>query len=347
MAAGIKDVAARAGVSVGTVSNVLNRPDRVAEATRKRVLDAIADLGFVRNEAARALRAGRSKALGLVMSDLGNPFMATLAHGIELVADSRDTLMTLHSTIGGPDRTRRHLEQLEEERVQGVLVVTPAEEDLEPIAELVARGTPVVLFAVPGERGGLCHVMTDDVLGGLLVARHLAEGGHRAVTFVGDPNPRPLAARLDGLREGLDAAGLPPPAVLETPDLALASGRWAGERLAALPPRKRPTGVLCANDVLALGLLRSLTSAGVHVPDDVAIVGYDDIRFSAAAAVPLTSVRLPAELMGRTAAELLFDEIENPGGHLHRHVAFHPELVVRESTAPRRPRRRPARARGG
>jgi LacI family transcriptional regulator len=144
--------------------------------------------------------------------------------------------------------------------------------------------------------------------------------------------PRPLAARLEGLREGLDAARLPPPSVVETPDLSIATGRRVGTEVAALPVRRRPTALACGSDLLALGVLRSLSTAGVRVPDDVAVVGYDDIRFAAAAPVPLTSVRLPAELMGRTAAELLFEEIDAPREHFHRHVVFTPELVVRESS---------------
>jgi LacI family transcriptional regulator len=341
--AGIKDVAARAGVSVGTVSNVLNRPGAVAEGTRTRVLAAISELGYVRNEAARALRAGRSKTLGLVMTDLGNPFMAVLAHGVEAVADAHDTLTTLHSMTGENDRARRHLEQLEEQRVQGVLVATPADEVRDPVDELVARGTPVVVLDIPKFRGGLCHVMTDDVLGGTLVAQHLVEQGHDRFAFIGGSRARPVAARLQGLREGLEAAGLAPPEVVETRDLAVATGRATAARLASLPPGRRPTALVCGNDVIALGVLQGLSEAGVRVPDDMALVGYDDIRFAAAAAVPVTSVRVPAELMGRTAAELLFEEIDDPSGHRHRHVVFQPELVVRESsvrTAPAARRRR-------
>jgi LacI family transcriptional regulator len=121
--------------------------------------------------------------------------------------------------------------------------------------------------------------------------------------------------------------------VLATPNLTVAAGRSAGREIADLPPGSRPTAVFCANDLLALGVLQEMTMRGVRVPHDVAIVGYDDIDFAAAAAVPLSSVRQPREQLGRAATELLLEEVNDPGKHEHRHVVFRPELIVRESSA--------------
>jgi LacI family transcriptional regulator len=186
--------------------------------------------------------------------------------------------------------------------------------------------------------GRRCSVAVDDVLGGRLAARHLVEHGHRRLAFVGGPHRvRQVAERLQGLSEVVASAdGAEPLAVLERPALTVADGRQAGERLAAVDAEARPTAVFCANDLLALGVLQALTIAGLRVPEDVAIVGYDDIVFAAAAAVPLSSVRQPREALGATAAQLLFEEIRSGGDHHHRQVVFQPELVVRASSDFRR-----------
>ena len=336
----VREVAQRAGVSLGTVSNVLNRPDAVAPATRRRVLDAIEELGFVRNEAARHLRAGRSRTLGLVVMDIANPFFTDVARGAEAAAAEHGSMVVLCNSAEDADRERRHLEQLEEQRVQGVLI-TPVRKASAGVDRLVARGIPVVLVDRGAGRGG-CSVAVDDQLGGRLAARHLVAQGHRRIAFVGGPLAvAQVADRHAGaaaaLAEGDADADL---LVAETASLTVAEGRRGGERIAAMPLRSRPTAAFCANDLLALGFLQEMTRQGLRVPQDVAIVGYDDIDFAAAAAVPLSSVRQPREQLGRTAAELLLDEVENGRGHGHRQVVFEPELVVRESSARARRGRR-------
>ena len=349
MAVSVKEVAARAGVSVGTVSNVLNWPDRVAEPTRLRVESAIAELGFVRNEAARALRAGWSRSLGLVVLDVANPFFTDVAAGVEAVADSRGMTISLCNSGDDRDREERHLARLAEQRVQGVLI-TPVDDGSAELRALVRRGVPVVLVDRTAPGRARCSVSVDDVEGGRQVGEHLLERGHRRTAFVGGPlHIRQVADRRRGLTTTLDGAGCEL-AVLETSALSLVEGRAAADRIVGGPGRRRPTAVACANDLLALGLLQGLVAAGVRVPDDVAIVGYDDIAFAAAATVPLTSVRQPRELLGRTAAELLLEEIEAPDRHIHRQVQFSPELVVRASTGSTRTggaRRQGGRMRAG
>ena len=337
MAPTIKEVAERAGVSAGTVSNVLNRPERVSRRTRTRVLAAIEDLGFVRNASARDLRVGRSRTVGLVVLDVSNPFFTDVARGVDAVVEQNGSVLTLLDLGGDSARQRRHLDNLEEQRVQGLLI-TPVDEEDPRLDELVARGVPVVLLDRRSPDGRRCSVAVDDVLGGRLAARHLVEHGHRRLAFVGGPHRvRQVAERLQGLSEVVASAdGAEPLAVLERPALTVADGRQAGERLAAVEPEARPTAVFCANDLLALGVLQALTIAGLRVPEDVAIVGYDDIVFAAAAAVPLSSVRQPREALGATAAQLLFEEIRSGGDHHHRQVVFQPELVVRASSDFRR-----------
>lgn len=331
--ASVVDVAARAGVSLGTVSNVLNRPDRVSPATRDRVLQAISDLGFVRNEAARQLRAGRSRTIGLVVLDVANPFFTDLARGVESTAGKAGLSVVLCDSNEDVDRESHYLSLLQEQRAFGILI-TPVGRTQPVIDAVRRRGTPVVLVD-RGSNRRMCSVSVNDRVGGELAAAHLVAQGHRRMAFVGGPlSLNQVAERLAGARDAVRAAGLRDDAVtvIETPRLDVASGRATGARLADLPARTRPTAVLCANDLLALGLLQDCTQRRWSVPGDLAIVGYDDIDFASAAAVPLTSVRQPRAQLGQAAMELLLEEANDPAHHRHRQVVFEPELVVREST---------------
>lgn len=330
MAAGIKEVAREAGVSIGTVSNVLNHPEAVAPATRERVLAAIEKLGWVRNGPASQLRAGRSRTIALIVIDVANPFFTDVARGAELVAEGNGAMVVVCNSGEDPARERRHLDLLEENRVLGVLITPVDDAENGRLEKFAARGTPVVLVDRGSGHRNRCSVAVDDVGGGRLVGEHLRRLGHRRVAFAGGPFSIPQVAD----RHAGAVAGLGPDAelvVVATSGLSIAAGRRAACELAEQPPAGRPTAVFCANDLVALGMLQELTRRGLRVPDDVAIVGYDDIEFAAAAAVPLSSVRQPREELGRTAAILLMEEVEDPQ-HRHRHVVFDPELVARDST---------------
>jgi LacI family transcriptional regulator len=330
--ANIKEVARHAGVSLGTVSNVLNRPEVVSEATRNRVIAAIEELGYIRNDSARQLRAGRSRTVAIVVLDVANPFFTDVMRGAEEVAEAAGAVLVVCNSGEDADRERRHLDLLEEQRVQGVLI-TPVDSGRDSrLEQLVRRGTPVILVDHGSGQQDLCSVAVDDVFGGRLAGEHLRKRGHTLLAFVGGPLSIPQVADR---KRGFSAAqgGDHQVRVILTANPTVAAGRRAGEELAELPPEQRPTGVFCANDLLALGLLQEMTRRGLRVPDEVAIVGYDDIDFAAAAAVPLSSVRQPRAQLGRTAAELLLEEANEPDHHEHRHVVFKPELVARESTS--------------
>jgi LacI family transcriptional regulator len=332
----VKDVAAAAGVSLGTVSNVMNRPEMVAAGTKERVERAMTELGFVRNESARQLRAGTSRTLAYVMLDGTNPFFHDVAAGIELAAEDADLSLFICNSDSRPEREEVHLDRLMQQRVQGVLI-TPVNPDSPTLDELSRRGIPVVIVDRIREGGGFCSVAVDDVFGGRIAVEHLLDKGHTRVAFVGGPESiGQVRERLQGAREAWAEAGMPADDLVHLPTAALtvSEGRSAGERLAGLPVRRRPTAAFCANDLLALGLLQQTIGSGQRVPDDLAIVGFDDIDFAAAAAVPLTSVRQPRQELGRTAARLVLDEATNPE-HVHEQATFIPELVARASTAAR------------
>ncbi|HYQ65829.1 MAG TPA: LacI family DNA-binding transcriptional regulator [Actinophytocola sp.] len=332
----MKDVAAVAGVSIGTVSNVLNRPHLVSEATRLRVQAAIVELGFVRNETARQLRAGSSRTIAYVVLDAANPFFNDVSRGVEEIARGEGMVVYLCNSNQDGVREREYLERLREQRVQGVLI-TPIDSNAERIAEM-SGGMPVVLVDCHAWDDSQCSVAVDDVLGGELALDHLLETGHERIAFVGGPmSVQQVRDRHQGARNALErSGGKAELVVLDTEALVVAEGRRAGERLVAMSGDERPTAAFCANDLLALGLLQAMWGFGLSVPGDLAVVGYDDIEFAEAAAVPLTSVRQPRELLGRTAARLLLEEASDEIVHTHQQVRFSPELVVRASTGIRR-----------
>ncbi len=334
MTVSVKDVAAAASVSVGTVSNVLNRPEKVAPATVERVLAAIEDLGFVRNDAARQLRAGRSRSVGLVVLDVRNPFFTDMARGAETRAVEAGLTVLLGNSDEQAAREDAYLALFEEQRVHGVLVA-PLGGDVSHLERLRDRGTPVVLVDRASSGDSFSSVAVDDVAGGEIAVRHLLETGRRRIAFVGGPLAiQQVADRLAGARR---ATAEVPGATLEpvtTDALTVDQGRTAGERLRDRPAAERPDAVFAANDLLALGVLQALMMHGsVRVPDDVALVGYDDIDFASAAVVPLSSVRQPATLIGYTAMDLLLAEAgAGADGAGRQQVTFQPELVVRDST---------------
>jgi LacI family transcriptional regulator len=330
----IRDVAAHAGVAVGTVSNVLNRPDIVAASTRERVHAAIKALGFVRNESARQLRAGRSRMIGLIVLDVANPFFTDVARGVEDEVTKSGLAVILCNSDDQVSRENSYLDLLEEHRVQGILI-TPVDQDGAHLAEIQARGTPVILVDSRGRAGGQCSVAVDDVYGGDVAVSHLLEGGHERIAYLGGPlNLRQVADRRDGALRALARAGASEAdlVIIETPALNVAAGRAAGAAIADADPADRPTAVFCANDLIALGLLQAMTQRAIKVPHDIAIVGYDDIDFAAAAAVPLSSVRQPRHQIGSAAAQLLLEEATAKERHEHREVLFRPELEVRRSS---------------
>ncbi|GIG91472.1 LacI family DNA-binding transcriptional regulator [Plantactinospora endophytica] len=333
----IRDVASHAGVSMGTVSNVLNQPELVSDATRARVLAAIDELGFVPNHAARQLRRGRSRTVGLVVLDVANPFFTDIAKGVEDTIGTAGMALIFCNSDGDRTREDAYLDLLKEQRVQGVLI-TPVDDASSRLLRLRDRGIHVVLLDRRSRNADLCSVSVDDRLGGELAVRHLLEAGHRRIAFVGGPvGLEQVRDRHTGAVQAMTGAGLAESDLpwLDTPALTVAAGRDAAARLLGAPRQNRATAVFCANDLLALGVLQGLTQQRIRVPEDIALVGYDDIDFAAAAAVPLTSVRQPRQRLGQTAAGLLLGEVNEPAEHRHQQVVFEPELVVRESS--RRP----------
>jgi LacI family transcriptional regulator len=319
----IKDVARLAGVSVGTVSNVLNRPEVVSQKTQDAVEAAMAQLHFHRNATARNLRSGATTTVGAVVSDVSNPFYTELLRGIEDRLDSDGLSLIIGSSDGEPERERRLLRMLAEQGVRGVLI-TPMDSTFERLAELDRIGLASVLM--DAEPGQLPSVGVDSVRGGRLAVDHLLEQGHRRIAFLAAAaTMRPSELRLRGATEAVTAAGLDPAEVLQVIHLEHPNAS-AGEAATAqlLDSDRPPTAVFGVNDIVALGALRALRERGVRVPEEVSVVGYDDLFLDTELAVPLTSVRQPMRELGWAAADLLLTGTP--------HELFTPELVVRASS---------------
>ena len=327
----VVDVAREAGVAAGTVSNVLSGKSTVTEENRQRVLDAMKRLGYVPNEAARSLRKGRSRTVGVVVQDVRNPYFADFASGVDSGVSSSEWVAMICDSGGSHAREAAFIAALEQARTAGI-VLAPVSHDAEldrMTRDLDERGTPLVVLGRANPGAPYCSVFSDDERGAQFVAEHLLERGHKSVTYVTGPMTIDACrSRLMGLVQG--SGGDLGIEVCEQEALTIAEGVKAGEQL--LARAVRPRAVFCANDLLALGVLQAAASASVSIPDELAVIGFDDIAFASGAAIPLTSVRQPRVDMGRAAGELLVRAAEEGEDHVHAVREFAPELIVRASS---------------
>jgi len=333
--ANMKDVARLAGVSRATVSNAINNPELVAESTRVRVQQAIADLAFVRNEPARQLRMGRSSTVGFIALDTSNPFFAEVGKGANKAAREHGSFLLTATSDGDHNQERSYLRLFGEQRVQGVLI-SPAGDVSEELRRLRAQGIPSVFVDSPSPTKEFSSVQTDNVAGGCLAVEHLLGAGRVSIGFVGGPLSLPqVADRLAGARKALRLHRRRPAdmRVWTANASTEEEGRRLGRIIAALPHDARPDALFATNDLLAMGLLHAFVDDGhIRVPSDIAVVGYDDIGWASSAVVPLTSVRQPSELIGEVATQMLIEESENLATVVHEQLRFPPELVIRTSS---------------
>ncbi|MFJ6717786.1 MULTISPECIES: LacI family DNA-binding transcriptional regulator [unclassified Streptomyces] len=329
----LEEVAVRAGVGRGTVSRVINGAAKVSEHTRAVVEAAVAELGYVPNRAARALAANRTDAVALVIPEpedrfFAEPYFSDVVRGVGATLAETDVQLVL--TLAGGERERRRLAQyLSGHRVDGVLLVSVHAGD--PLPELLAElGIPAVISGRRSADETLPCVDSDNLAGAAGAVRHLLGRGRRAIaTITGPLDVYGAQCRLDGYREALAAAGHPADELLIAPgDFTEEGGRRAMREL--LERRPALDAVFAASDVMAAGARLELRAAGRRIPQDVALVGFDDSVVARHMDPPLTSVRQPIEEMGRTMARVLLERIA--GGPADAAVVLPTELVVRESS---------------
>ncbi|MGW1269176.1 LacI family DNA-binding transcriptional regulator [Streptomyces sp. NPDC002491] len=326
------DVARQAGVSHQTVSRVLGDHPNVREETRARVLRAIEEMGYRRNFSARALATRRTRTLGVVASDTTLYGPASTLFALEEAARSEGYLVSTVSLRKLTMETLSEaLDHLSEGGVEGVVAIAPQRSAVDALAEL-RRPFPVVIVG-SGSGVDIPAVSVDQHLGAQLATGHLLAAGHRSVWHLAGPEDWQEAAdRAAGWRATLEAAGVEPPMTLSG-DWSPLSGYRAGQELAGWVGRGL-TAVFAANDQMALGVLRALREAGVRTPQDVAVVGFDDIPESEYFAPPLTTVRQDFAAVGRRGIALLLELIEGPPPAATPRIAIEPQLVVRASTFP-------------
>jgi LacI family transcriptional regulator len=331
-AASVRDVAAHAGVSVGTVSNVLNHPEKVLPETVIRVQGSIEQLGFIRNDAARQLRAGRSKTIGLVVLDAGNPFFTDIARGAQDAAGGSGLSIILGNSDENVERESAYLDLFEEQRVHGVLI-SPAGDVIKRLDGLRRRGIPAVLVDRSGDDSGFSSVSVDDVAGGRLAVEHLIAQGRKRIAFLaGSFDIRQVSDRLAGAEIAVEAHPGVTLEVVALEALTVLAGRSAGQAIAGRAAEDLPDAIFAVNDLVALGVMQALVMQGnVAIPRQIALIGYDDIDFASSGVVALSSIRQPSQLIGRTAVEILLEEASDPS-LAPRQVVFQPELVVRQSS---------------
>jgi LacI family transcriptional regulator len=329
----IKDVARRAGVSVSAVSYVLNDSGPVAPQRRARVLAAIAELGYAPSEAARSLKRGRVATIGLIVPDLGNQFFAAVAEGVTVAAMEHDVLVVLCTTDATAEREAYYTRLLRGQRLDGVIYLSGTgvpPRALQELAELQA-----VVFVDERLYGlEVPFVGADNRRGAREAMAHVLAAGHEHIVVVGGPPALWTSEqRLAGYREALAAAGLDPD---RTPvlrgDYRQQSGYEAAREALETTGARRPTAFMCANDLMALGVVQYCRDHGFAIPDDVSVVGFDDIPLASLLVPALTTVRQPAAELGRRAADMLLAHIAGEEG-APREDLVPTELQVRETLA--------------
>jgi LacI family transcriptional regulator len=319
----IYQVATRAGVSIATVSRALRDSDLVTPATRERIRTAVEELNYTPSRAGRALAEGQHAANGIVFPDLVGPYYAEVVLGYEEVAAELGRSVLILATHGRPDAEAQTLSLAG--RVDGMAIMGRTVPD-RTVTRIAEGGLPVVMLARPAIPG-VDAVETENRATARRLAEHLIGHGYARFRFLGDPAASPdVAGRYAGLADGLRAAGLAPPE-----PVPCGMNLDAGIAVAAAEILDgQPQAVVCANDELALGVLTAAERAGLRVPEDLAVTGWDDIM--AARFARLTTVRQPIRALGATAARWLHDRItENPPASAVRHEVLPTELVVRDT----------------
>jgi LacI family transcriptional regulator len=327
-------VAREAGVSTATVSHVINNTRPVSEEVRARVVAAVERCDYYPNAHARSLASGRSQIIGLVISDIANPFFPELVKSIETAAFERGYDVMLSNTNYDPGRTSHYVRRFIERKVAGVVLMT-SELDTTLVGELARRDVSVVFLDLgrPGTR--MSNLCVNYDAGIEEAISHLVSLGHRRVAFIGGPASLPSAEkRLEAFRGSL-RRHLPdePPLVFQG-DFKLEGGRRAACEIMA--GRERPTAVVAANDMMALGAMGEFRAAGLDIPGDISIIGFDDIAFASLTEPQLTTVCLPRIELGRRAVEAVLTTIAEPDQQ-GVEINVQTYLVIRRSTAPARP----------
>jgi LacI family transcriptional regulator len=332
-AATVKDVADAAGVSIATVSRVVNGAPRVAEETKSKILKAVEDLNYVPHTGARSLVTRKHDLIGVLLPDIHGEFFSEIVRGVDEAARRRGLHILVSNITGDANEDARVVSALRG-RVGGLLIMAP-DEGPDPLATRLPADLPVVLMNTRGG-GGRAALMIDNHAGALAAMAHLAATGRRRVAHIAGPGRNIDASeRLRGYRDGLAACfGGAAPMILPG-DFCQTSGFAAGRAIAAMATEDRPDAVFAANDMMAVGCALALSEAGIRIPQDIALAGFDDIPLAGLVRPALTTVRLRMAEFGRRALARLAGCMDDPDSACLEIEAMRPELVVRDSCGAR------------
>ncbi len=327
----LTDVAARAQVSIATVSRVINNSDKVVPGTREIVKRAMRELGYKPNRVARRLRqkGGKRHLLGLIIPDIQNPFFAELARGVEDVAYANEFAVMLCNSDENQKKEQFYLDVMSAESVDGIIL--PPLNELDPaVLKMIESGMPIVTVDRSLARAGMDKVEIDNRRGAYEAVEYILQRGHRRIGLItGRSNISTSRERRLGYEDALAAHQVPSdPELIRTGDFKQASGRVLADELLSLPIP--PTALFVLNNLMTVGALEAIHKRGLKIPAQVAVIGFDDLPWAEALDPPLTVVRQPAYEVGRSAAELLLKRL----GDLKRpetHLVLRPQLIIRSS----------------
>jgi DNA-binding LacI/PurR family transcriptional regulator len=330
MALTIRDVAKEAGVSTATVSNVLNRTGKVGRQTHRLVLSAVKRLGYVPDVHARHLASRDRRTLGIIVSDIENPFFPEVVRGFELRAQQLGYDAIMSDTNYDPRRTRRAAERMMEHKVRGVAIMT-SEISLRLIHELAHRKIAVTFLDLAPVRSYMSNLRIDYASGVNQIVKHLYDLGHRQIAFVaGRPGLKSNVVRLEAYEDSMRSLGLEPGPVIPG-DLRFEGGMNAGLAVAKLSPR--PTAIMAVNDLTAVGVIKGLMKAGLGVPNDISVTGFDKTRLAEYSNPSITTVDIHREMLGKLAADALH-ELSNSATSDGKEYQIGAELILGESSGP-------------
>lgn len=326
----IKDVARMAGVSTTTVSHVINKTRFVAEATQKKVLAAVEDLNYAPSAVARSLKCNTTKTIGMLVTKSTNPFFAEVVHGVEEFCYGAGYTLILCNTEGNLTKQRDYLRMLAEKRVDGLLVMCS---DLdEQLLELLERqkDTPMVIMDWGPESPHTDQIQDNAKLGGYVATKFFIEHGHKAIgCLTGHSEKTACRERLQGFRKAMGEADLNVNEdwILEG-DFECESAVAAAKKFIAM--EERPTAIFCFNDIMAMAMISTFQQAGINVPEDISIIGYDNIDLAPYFSPPLTTIHQPKRRLGKSAVEILMHRVKDKD-HATQVFEMVPELVIRNS----------------
>lgn len=333
----IKDVAKQAGVSHSTVSRALHGSHLISDETVERVRQIATEMGYSPSAAARSLKTNRSHALGVIVSTIDDPFFSEILQGIEEIAQEYGYSMLMAASRRDPKREQAIVQDMRERHVDG-LIICSASFSAEQRRKLLEYGIPIVMVNNQAAEEYRYSIYHDDADGSRQATRHLIELGHRRIAYLGNSlSGRTTLDRLTGFRQEMDSAKLAIPVeyIHEVPGGRPEDGLAALNHFLNLP--QRPTAIFCFNDMLAIGVLDGLRTAGLHIPEDISVVGFDNIIFSAYTNPPLTTLDQPKHYIGAEAARLilgLLDPLTGEEVPEQEIQKLKGRLLVRQSTAP-------------